>query len=566
MVDPYPYQWAAIKAILGEFDRGIPSTLLVLPTGTGKTVTSAFVAKDVIDRGGRVLFLAHREELLEGAANDYAALEIETVLEKSSSHARPDFTRGNGDSIFPDDPKCVLGSTGTLQGDRLGRWPQGHFDLIITDEGHHGVADTYKKRIEHLKPKWHLGMTATWERGDDRRIVGKGRPFETLAYEYHMDEAVDQGYLARVLFKMLPCSVDLRELRPKAGDWAKEDLAKKIEPHVKEIVETMGPHLEKRRSLVFLPTIALSEIFASAFDSWGIPSQSLSGEDGDRSEVVADFRAGKFRLLCNAMLFTEGTNFPFVDAVGILRATRSAGLFKQMVGRATRTDGGRKQDCHIYGINWKTFDHKLVNPVQIFDHDGVEEETRQIGKLLADMDAKEGKEIDLLDIMKRAEERRQKRVRRRLQIERNKEREATRAKTVDPLAFETGPTHAPRGEWNRSEAMTSVMATPKQTECLIRMGFNAAAVKSWTKARASGVIGEQMRRREQGLASYKQVQYLKSLGCYEASRLTFAEAGAEISRRKSLSLERGQNEASKDQGPTHAADRVQTPPWETLSA
>ena len=367
VIQPYDYQWKAVKAALREFET-VNSTLIVMPTGSGKTETALFKARVVIEEGGRVLFLAHTDELVSQPVAKAIPIGMTAVREKAGDHACPHFTRGEGASLWGEvgDPKLVVGSVQTLQGKRLKSWPKGHFDLIIRDEAHHAYSPSDRAIVDHFEPKWYLGMTATPDRGDGNPIVGKGQPFETLAYEYSMTSAVEEGFLARPMFQCLDTEIDLSSLRPNRKDYNAEDLAEVLQPHIEELVSELVPKLEGRRAIIFVPMVCTAQAVASAFQSLVVAAEWISGESENRSDIIEDFKAGRHQHLVNAMVLTEGFDARFVDTVVILRATKSRALFVQMAGRCLRTYPG-KQEGLILGVRWKTFKHKLVHPTQIFD-------------------------------------------------------------------------------------------------------------------------------------------------------------------------------------------------------
>lgn len=534
------YQAEAFCRALAEFEEGgRRSTLLVMPTGTGKTVTFLLVAKYVIERlGGRVLVVAHRGELITQAANAAGAVGLVPSIEKADEHARPDLTLGRGggsllpfaqpdgggelDACGPDgDPKLVIASVQTLQGKRLKAWPKGHFRLVIRDEAHHATAETDRRLVAHLAPPWHLGVTATWDRGDGDPICGEGRVFESLAFEYTLTEAVERGYLARPVYECLPTAVDLSDIRTTGGDLNAGDLEKAIKPHIGALVNEARPSLEGRTFLAFTPDVGSADLAASAFRSVGVSCESVSGACHDRDEVIAAFKSGRYRGLANCALLTEGFDYPAVDAVVMMRPTKSRALFTQMVGRATRIMPG-KSECLVVAFNWKTLRHRLVHPVQLFHADKLDPETLEIAEGLVDS----GREPDLLLALKRAQAEKQQRERLRIEIEGRKR--TARSIRFDALGFDPDRMpqrlETPGGPWEAK-------ATDRQVAALERAGFKASEVVEWTKGRASGVLSALAKRRDQGLASYKQVQLLKRLGVPDAGKFTFDAASAEIDRR-----------------------------------
>ena len=181
-----PYQQQARDAIHAEWENGRLRTLLVLPTGTGKTIVFASVAADQVRSGDRVLILAHRGELLEQAADKLKrSTGLVCSVEKAESTCL--------DSWF----RVTVGSVQTLQRPaRLERFPHDYFSTIIIDEAHHAITDGYRRILDHFAGAKVLGVTATPDRGDMRNL---GEVFDSLAYEYRLTDAIREGYLCRIL-------------------------------------------------------------------------------------------------------------------------------------------------------------------------------------------------------------------------------------------------------------------------------------------------------------------------------------------------------------------------------
>lgn len=180
-----PYQTEARDAILRSWASGIRKTLLVLPTGCGKTIVFAKVIEERVRNGGNVLVLAHREELLNQASDKLERTTgLKTALEKAESTSL--------DSWF----NVTVGSVQTLQNPRrLEQFSSDHFDTIIVDEAHHAVSPSYRRVLDHFKNAKILGVTATADRGDKRNL---GELFETISYEYTLPRAIREGYLCPI--------------------------------------------------------------------------------------------------------------------------------------------------------------------------------------------------------------------------------------------------------------------------------------------------------------------------------------------------------------------------------
>lgn len=546
MVNLRPYQAEAFTATMTGFESGIPSQLLVLPTGCGKTVVFSAISAATIESGGRVLVLAHRGELIQQAANTLSAFELNPVIEMAGDHAMPRFTRNArtpgahienlwGEEIDPDsDPKCVVGSVQTFQGRRLKAWPPGWFKLIICDEAHHATADTYRRAIEHLRPDWYLGVTATWDRGDKTPIVGPDQVFSRLAYEYTILEAVRSGYLAPPQCVYLPTSVNLDEIRTTAGDLNAGDLEKAIAPAVGELVNAAMPYLRERRAaIVFTPDVGSADAVASAIANLrdkdgkpcGVSAISVSGKDEDRAEIIRDFKEGRYRVLVNCQLLTEGFDAPFVDTVVLMRPTKSRSLMVQMVGRGTRIYP-EKKDCLILGYDFPTLRHKLVHPVEIFHGPGLDPVDVDAAKRVVNG----GGESDLLKAIEKAEAKRRERAQ--LRITATDSAAARVAKRFDPLAVGDADS-LPSPQFDKDDAAFRKRATEGQVQMLARFGFDPRETSEWARGRAGAVLDAMIKRAKLGLATKKQVDLLLKFGVTNAADLKMGDASRLIDKIKS---------------------------------
>lgn len=220
-----PYQSGACRSIMAEFEQGTKRTLLILPTGGGKTIVLSGIAyKFAYDRnrnptGGRVLILAHQNILINQAADKF-----QTVMEL------PVF-REQGRQTGCLEPVTVS-SMQTMQR-RLDRFPPDFFRLIIIDEAHHAMSAGYQRILEHFTDARVLGVTATPDRADGKKLSC----FESVAFEYTIKQAIDDGYLVPLKVKRAPLTINLSKVRKRRGDMDASDLGSVIEPYLHQIVE-----------------------------------------------------------------------------------------------------------------------------------------------------------------------------------------------------------------------------------------------------------------------------------------------------------------------------------------
>src|SRR5690606_41443274 len=138
----------------------------------------------------------------------------------------------------------------------------------------------------------------------------------------------------------IPLELDLTAVRQQSGDFSAGDLGTALDPYLQQIAEEMWKVARDRKIVVFLPLVKTSQKFTNILNSMGFKAAEVNGESQDRAEILADFDAGKYNVLCNSMLLTEGWDCPSVDCVVVLRPTKVRSLYSQMVGRGTRILSG----------------------------------------------------------------------------------------------------------------------------------------------------------------------------------------------------------------------------------
>lgn len=328
-----PYQHAARTAIFREWDAGRRRTLLVLPTGTGKTIVFCSVSEEVVRRGGRVLILAHRGELLDQAADKMQqATGLACALEKAESTCLGEWER------------ITVGSVQTLmRPQRLRRFPADYYRTVIVDEAHHALSATYQRVLSHFSEASVLGVTATPDRGDKQNL---GQYFESLAYEYTLPQAVRDGYLCKITAKTVPLQIDLAGVKQQNGDYQVAGLATALDPYLEQIADEMLQHRD-RKIVVFLPLIATAKKFAHLLRCRGLEATEINGESQDRTEILERFDRAVGGILCNAMLLTEGWDCPSVDCICVLRPTKIRSLYCLDSSTEVLTENGWKRDVHI---------------------------------------------------------------------------------------------------------------------------------------------------------------------------------------------------------------------------
>lgn len=347
------YQSEACRKIVGEFEKGIQKTLLILPTGCGKTVVFNGVAfkyaykKDRTPNGGRVLVLAHQNILINQAADKFSSvMKIPVSREKGKEHCQ---------GSYP----IAVSSMQTMV-NRLDRFDPDYFDLIIIDEAHHTEAKGYTKILEYFKSAKVLGVTATPDRADGKRLTA----FDSIAYMYTIDQAQKDGYLAPMHVVKSALQIDLSGVRKRSGDLINSDLGDAIEPYLHQIAEEIRRLAKGRRIVCFVPLIRTAQKACGIFSHYGFRSEWVSGNDPEKDLKLKNFEDGATDIIFNAMLLTEGWDCPETDCVVVLRPTMSRALYTQMVGRGLRLAEG-KDDCLVIDFLFQSDGFDLASPVDV---------------------------------------------------------------------------------------------------------------------------------------------------------------------------------------------------------
>ena len=502
-----PYQQQARERIHAEWEAGHTRTLLVLPTGTGKTIVFASVAADQVRAGHRVLILAHRGELLEQAADKLQrSTGLVSAVEKADATCLNTWFR------------VVVGSVQTLQRTaRLERFPHDYFGTIIIDEAHHAITDGYRCILDYFGSAKVLGVTATPDRGDMRNL---GEVFDSLAFEYKLTDAIKEGYLCRIMAQTIPLKLDISSVTMSGGDYAVGDLGTALDPYLEQIAAEMAQRCKGRKTVVFLPLIKTSQKFRDLLNSHGFRAAEVNGQSTDRKEVLADFDAGKYNVLCNSMLLTEGWDCPSVDCVVVLRPTKVRSLYSQMVGRGTRLSPG-KSDLLLLDFLWMTDKHELCRPADLVCED------RAVARQMTENLAQTGCPEDIEEAAVQASEdvvaQREEALAKQLEEQRRK-----KARLVDPLQYEMSIQAEDLAGYVPAFGWEAGPPSAEQTAALEKMGILPDAVESAGKA--SLLLDRLNKRRAEGLTTPKQIRVLERYGFQSVGTWSFDAAKHMIDR------------------------------------
>ena len=505
-----PYQKEAKEAIFEQWDSGVLKTLLVLPTGCGKTVVFAKVTEECVRKGDRVLILAHRGELLDQAADKLMKTTgLGCALEKAESSCQGSWFR------------VVVGSVQTLMREkRLGSFPADYFNTIIIDEAHHCISDSYQRVLQHFPEAQVLGVTATPDRGDMRNL---GVYFESLAYEYTLPKAIKEGYLSPIKALTIPLKIDMSNVSVQAGDFKASEIGTALDPYLERIAQEMQKYCMDKKTVVFLPLVKTSQKFRDLLNAYGFQAAEVNGDSQDRAEVLKDFDAGKYNVLCNSMLLTEGWDCPSVDCIVVLRPTKVRSLYCQMVGRGTRLSPETGKD-HLLLLDflWHTERHELCHPASLICEN---EEVAQ--KMTENLEQKAGIVVDIEEAEKTASEdvvaQREEALAKQLS-----EMKKRKGRLVDPLQFEMSIQAEDLSNYVPSFGWEMGPPSDKQKHTLEKLGIMPDQIENAGKA--AKILDRLDKRKNEGLTTPKQIRYLESKGFQHVGTWQFDTAKNLIDR------------------------------------
>lgn len=389
-----PYQEQAIAAIAGELAKGNNRLLMQMATGLGKTRTfsalldhEAFTAWLATIPTRRTLIIAHREELLDQAAETLRGLQPRRMV---SIEQGDRYANRHSDVVVASIQTLAASSCRRLK-DLIRYRP---FGVVIIDEAHHAAAPSYRTVLVHLgflpqedastienaetvaeaeslvtdlaewdtiapKDRMLLGVTATPNRSD---AIGLGCVFQSIAFTYPIRKGVEDGWLAPIVPWVVDTSVSLDGVRTNRGDFNQRELADAVNnPHRNGLaVDAWHKHAHQRQTLAFTVDVQHAHDLAEAFRAKGIRATAISGETpkDERRAILNDYKRGQVDVITNCMILTEGTDLPMTSCVLHAKPTKSATLYEQMTGRGLRLHPG-KSDCVVIDLCDLTKKHSL---------------------------------------------------------------------------------------------------------------------------------------------------------------------------------------------------------------
>lgn len=553
-MQPRDYQQDAIDCIKNELMNGSRSTLCVMPTGTGKTIVFAFVIDEfrASNPGRRVMVLAHRGELLEQAAEKIKAVTgLDVSTEMANQYADMDWF-GKTPVVVSSIQTQVAGMEGK---GRMTRFPPEEFGLVIVDEAHHATTKTYRRVMDHYLQNPNckiLGVTATPNRHDERAL---GKVFDSVAYNYALIEAIDDGWLVEIDQQTIDVdSLDLSQVEVTAGklNGAQLNQVMEYEENLHGIVVPMMELAGDRKTLLFTASVAQAERSAEivnryAMDRGYTEDIAFSVHGGtnkdERREMIQRFRDGRFQVMCNCGIATEGFDIPDIEVVAIARPTLSAPLYTQMIGRGTRPlpglvdgleggapdrvsaiKGSRKPSVLVLDFVGNAGRHKLINVVDALAGN-YDDDVLEIAK---EMIAESGNAENVREVLTAAQVELFKRQREQKELEEAAERKRRHGVRADVKYRKTsispfdvfGVTPGREPGWNKGRKPSD-----KMVDALERFGIDNAGDLNFTHA--SQLIKTCIERVKTDKCRYKQARKLKEFG-YDSNKFTFRQASDKI--------------------------------------
>jgi superfamily II DNA or RNA helicase len=525
------YQVQAVDAILKEFEDN-QSTLLVLPTGTGKT--QCFV--EVADRmhHARVTVIAHREELIWQAQSRFQSLGIRTDVEMGEFRAS---TWNKAPIVISTVQSHLAGRNGL---GRMQKFDPEEFGLLVIDEAHHATAKSYRKVIDHYKqnPKMKiLGVTATPDRADEAAL---GQIFETVAFDYEILDAINDGYLVPIKQQFVHVnSLDYSHIRTTAGDLNGADLAKvmEMEENLQGIASSTIEIVGEKKALVFAASVAQAEMLSDIFNRHRDKmSDWVAGftPKEERREKLNKFSRGYTQIMVNCNVLSEGYDEVGIEVVVQARPTKSRCLYAQQIGRATRPlkgviDGKSDADSRRIAIELSakpsmlvvdfvgnSGKHKLITSADILGGK-MDDEIMELAVRKAQAD-KSPVRMDkvMLEVQEEIEERKRREIARKAKVVAKADYVSV---GVDPFDLLGIPVSRARA-WDTGKSLSE-----KQFNLLKRQGLDPSKIPY---SQAKQLIGELVRRWNNKLSSVKQIKLLKKKGI-DAREMSFENASKQIS-------------------------------------
>jgi superfamily II DNA or RNA helicase/AraC-like DNA-binding protein len=358
------YQQTLVQDIYRAWSDGNRKVLAQLPTGAGKTICFAQIAKDFVQKQGRVLVLTHRKELIEQSANKIReATGLDVGIVKAG--------------IKPDYSALVQVASVQSLGSRMDNLDS--VSLVVCDEAQHSIAKSWRAILSQFPNQYILGVTATPVRLDGSGFIDQ---YDILIQGASVSELISSGVLSNYRLYAAPTAMDTTSVKKQGGDYSISELAERnsaieLSGH---LIDSYRRHADGLQAIVFAINVEHSKAIADRYNQAGITAAHLDGRTPDkvRTETIAAFRRGEIRVLANCNLFDEGFDLPSLGCVQIARPTQSLGKYLQMLGRGARPEKGK--DCAIYIDHTQNYlIHGLPDADREWSLDGVKSVLSPIG-------------------------------------------------------------------------------------------------------------------------------------------------------------------------------------------
>ncbi|AMV65177.1 DNA helicase, phage-associated [Pediococcus damnosus] len=327
MYELHPYQKKLVQQTRQELANGKNSVLIQSPAGSGKSVVIAEIARLTVKKGGYVMFMVHRKELVEQITDSFKENNVDL------SH-------------------CTIMTVGKIK-NRLDRLPKP--SLIITDETHHSLAKTYRDIYKHYSDVPRIGFTATpW------RMNGKGfrDVYDSMVKGPSVKWLINNKYLAPFKYYSVNLVNSDKLKKSSTGDYTNKSMDEAVGKTIfGDVINTYKKVANGQQAIVYAHSVEYSQIVANSFNQAGISARHVDAKTHStkREQIMTDFKAGKIKIICNVDLISEGFNSPDCSTVILLRPTASLVLFVQQSMRSMRYKPGKVATIIDHVANYSRF-------------------------------------------------------------------------------------------------------------------------------------------------------------------------------------------------------------------
>ncbi|WP_042355663.1 DEAD/DEAH box helicase family protein [Bacillus rubiinfantis] len=381
-IKPRFAQLEALEELNRTLEEEYPKALVVMATGLGKTYLAGFFAK----KFKKILFIAHREEILSQAKQSFATI----MPDKQFGIYNGKMKQRHADAIFASIYTLSMKT-------HLEQFDSDEFDLIIVDEFHHAAADSYKRALDYFQPQFLLGITATPERNDNKDVyaICDGN----VAYRVDFLEAIQREWLAPFSYYGVYDDTDYSQITWLGNRYDEEELLQaQLKEDLAEKILTAWKNKKQTKTLAFCSSIKQANFLSGYFNRHGFRTIDLHSQQMrvSREQAIQQLRDGELEAIFTVDLFNEGVDIPSVDTLLFVRPTESLTVFTQQIGRGLRLFPG-KESCVIIDLigNYRNADVKL----SLFDTQPSEGKSRNIQPLLPQL-CEMNLDVRVIDLLK----------------------------------------------------------------------------------------------------------------------------------------------------------------------